>query len=200
MEVSKIRQQILQFGSSKDVSKLRDVSRDFRNISIRYGELQHEEFFNDILLLDSFDIFEKYSLNKHLIVFIYGIYSEDFIDYCITYDEKLLILLLEQILVLGDQQKQAVASGVDGTFTLPFDLNQKVILLWTPMVVALNHGKRELAERSRDLLLSTITGRSKIELNRTEDSVKVDPIELSPNLVLSSTPLKFYLRDQLQNI
>jgi hypothetical protein len=123
MDIDRIRSRVFSFSASKDVNRITEVSRSFRETAIDHQLEQYQQFFDDILLLDSYDIFEKYAYNKHLIVYVYGVYSEDFIDYCLLHNEKLLILLLEEFVHLCDQKAVSVEKNSGELFTIPFDNN-----------------------------------------------------------------------------
>jgi hypothetical protein len=50
-------------------------------------------------------------------------------------------------------------------------------MLWIPLIVALNHDRRQLAERSRDLILSKLSKHNRENINK-DSELKFDPLKL----------------------
>jgi hypothetical protein len=102
MDLRHIQNRILGFSDQAGVARLSAVTSSFRKTAIHLLVSEVEQFFDDILIIDHHNIFEKYAGNRNLIMYIYGLYQGDFVSYALMHNDKLLLVLAEEYIRFKD--------------------------------------------------------------------------------------------------
>jgi hypothetical protein len=125
-------------GFSQNLPNIGRTSRRFHAAALEVLTQREETFFNDILLLDQQEVFEKYYTSKKVLFYMWIIYQSSFINWIYDTNRRVYIGLYESMLDADISLSTGLLFEGGGIRTDIFEL---------PMAWLLNNGHSELVSK-----------------------------------------------------